>query len=297
MPTHRGLLTSKQTAHGTRRSAITISTPRSAATITTCKNRLPGSRTATAIVLRRAVIVGRLPVVRMAVCLTCSMCSVLNCLSEARGDAGFYLWNHSSTAVVHNKTFQEWFIHDYMLNKVGMSPLVSGFFWDDRWPDAGGHFPDAKAGQIALDTGLEHNQAGWQQITDAYHANMDALRAATLRSGKFAWQLMWTGGDVGGLGSTGPHPIVDKQSCTQDLRQLCRETAPPQTRAMMYALNTGPSRDPSNLPELKQDLANFLLVRGPFAWLGHGWMGCSKVIDYLAECCKDIFCSFGVEAM
>jgi len=40
---------------------------------------------------------------------------------------GFYLWNHSSTAVVHGQTFQDWFINDYMLNKIGMSQLVSGY--------------------------------------------------------------------------------------------------------------------------------------------------------------------------
>ena len=28
------------------------------------------------------------------------------------------------------------------------------------------------------------------------------------------------------------------------------------------------------LPALYQDLATFLLVRGPFAWLGFGWVGC-----------------------
>lgn len=50
-----------------------------------------------------------------------------------KAPCGFYLWNHSSTAVVNNQTFQDWFINDYMLNKVGMSPLVSGFFWDDFW--------------------------------------------------------------------------------------------------------------------------------------------------------------------
>ena len=41
----------------------------------------------------------------------------------------FYLWNHSSTAVVNGQTFLDWFIHDYMFNTVGSSPLVSGFFW------------------------------------------------------------------------------------------------------------------------------------------------------------------------
>ena len=116
-----------------------------------------------------------------------------------------------------------------------------------------------------MDTGLDQDHAGWGQITDAYHANMDKLREATLSAGKFAWQLLWTGGDELGVGNTCPHAIVSQKGCAAALRSLCNETAPPQTRAMMYALNTG--HDPSVLPEMKQDLANFLLVRGPFAWL------------------------------
>jgi len=28
--------------------------------------------------------------------------------------------------------------------------------------------------------------------------------------------------------------------------------------------------------DLIQDLANFLLTRGPYSWLGWGWTGCSK---------------------
>ena len=39
---------------------------------------------------------------------------------------GFYLWNHSSTAVVNGQTFRDWFISSYMFNEVGSSPLVSG---------------------------------------------------------------------------------------------------------------------------------------------------------------------------
>lgn len=194
---------------------------------------------------------------------------------------GFYLWNHSSTAIVNNQTFQQWFINDYMLNKVGMSPLVSGFFWDDFWPAPNGSFPDARSGKVAIDTGLDKNVAGWGQITTAYHNNMDALRAETLAAGKFAWQLMWTGGNDEGVGSTVPRPIVTQETCAVALRGLCNNaTAPPQTRAMMYALTTSTDKHvgPAVLPELKQDLANFLLVRGPYAWLGHGWKGCSK--DY-----------------
>ena len=47
----------------------------------------------------------------------------------------------------------------------------------------------------------------------------------------------------------------------------------------MYALETNKTKhEPLKLTAFKQDLANFLLIRGPFAWLGHGWNGCSR--DY-----------------
>lgn len=53
------------------------------------------------------------------------------------------------------------------------------------------------------------------------------------------------------------------------LRSFCR-----------YAFGPGGCRgDPSILPDLLQDLANFLLIRGPYSWLGHGWLGCSR--DYV----------------
>ena len=41
---------------------------------------------------------------------------------------GFYVYNHSTTAIVKGQTFQQWFIAQ-TLNAAGMSPLVSGFFW------------------------------------------------------------------------------------------------------------------------------------------------------------------------
>ena len=48
--------------------------------------------------------------------------------------------------------------------------------------------------------------------------------------------------------------------------------SPAQTRAMMYAFGPGGCQgDPSHLTQFSQELANFLLVRGEYAWLGHGW--------------------------
>jgi hypothetical protein len=202
----------------------------------------------------------------------------------------FYLWNHSSTTIVKGQSFRDWFIDDYVLNKVGMSPLVSGFFWDDFWPLPNKPFPDSRGGApggtIPEDTGLTNET--WGQITDAYNANMEALRVKTLAAGKFAWQLMWTGGLDTSVGNTEPKAIVQQANCAAMLRTQCTATAAPQTRAMMYGLQTNrTSRQPSDLTDLHQDLANFLLIRGPFAWLGHGWHGCSKDYPFPEEFNED----------
>ena len=89
--------------------------------------------------------------------------------------------------------------------------------------------------------------------------------------------MLWTGGAEDAIGSTCPQPLVKQPTCADDLRALCNATSAAQTRAMMYAFSPGGCHAVSvTLPEFKQDLANFLLVRGPYAWLGHGWLGCSQ---------------------
>jgi hypothetical protein len=200
-------------------------------------------------------------------------CGVMPC--------GFYLWNHSSTTVVKGQTFQDWFIHTYMFNEVGSSDLVSGFFWDDVWPGAGGHFGDSND-NIPQDTGMTPTDL--TQITASWETNMAALTKITLGKGKFSWQMLWTGGDANGRGNTCPGPLVTQQDCAANLRSLCTKTSPAQTRTMMYSFfpghchNCGDTK-PVDPPQLKEDLANFLLVRGPYAYLGHGWLGCSH--DYV----------------
>ena len=59
---------------------------------------------------------------------------------------------------------------------------------------------------------------------------------------------------------TNAGPIVTKDNCIEQLRGLCNVSGHTQTyaHAMFYSFGGG-------FPE---DLANFLLIRGPFAWLG-----------------------------
>ncbi len=220
---------------------------------------------------------------------------------------GFYVWNASSTAVINGQTFRDWFIDSYsafcgiaascaptgalkrapltpfsltpshpntrppVLNAVGAAPITSGFFWDDVW-NIECNIHD-QVPQTCEDMGL--TAADLAQLTADYQANMAALRDRILSIGKFAWQLLWTGGPPDNIGSCGAYPQVTQKTCAADLRALCNATSAPQVRAMMYGLSGSPE---ARNPDLMQDLASFLLIRGPFAWLGWGWRGCS--VDY-----------------
>merc|ERR1711896_123931 len=92
--------------------------------------------------------------------------------------------------------------------------------------------------------------------------------------------MLWTGGSADSVGGTCPTPIVQESTCAENLRSMCAADSLPQTRAMMYSFGPGGCHgDPSNLTQFDHDLANFLLIRGDYAWLGHGWVGCSR--DYI----------------
>ena len=203
---------------------------------------------------------------------------------------GFYIWNHSSTTVVKGQTFQDWFINDYILNKVGRSSLVSGFFWDDVWnPECNIH---DQVKNTCEDMGFSKGDPRLVQLTVDYQANMKALREATLKAGKFAWQMLWTGGADDSIGGTGLTTLVTKDTCTQKLRTMCDANSPAQTRAMAYGLSGGDTSIRN--PEFGQDLANFLLTRGKYSFLGWGWKGCSKEYHFPTELNYDYGVPVGV---
>ena len=79
------------------------------------------------------------------------------------------------------------------------------------------------------------------KLTKDYQANMKALREATLAAGKFAWQMLWTGGAPDSIGGTGLHPLVGKGAgCATTMRAMCSATSPSQTRAMGYGMSGQP---------------------------------------------------------
>jgi len=193
---------------------------------------------------------------------------------------GEYIWDPRAWNVaIKGQTLGQWFIDEYLFDPTGgANPKVSGFFFDDQWTENG---PTEYEAHCVEDMGLTKNEL--VDLTNAYWSNMDAVRKAVISRGKFSWQQLWTGQGNSNrdIGDTCPSPFVKNTTCTADLRKLCMSTAPPQTRFMMYAFAPGGCRtDPSHLTEFESDLANFLLVRGPYAALGHGWLGCSRQYEF-----------------
>ena len=55
---------------------------------------------------------------------------------------------------------------------------------------------------------------------------------------------------------------------------------------MMFPFQTK-SKNPGELPFFEQDLAAFMLTRGPHAFIGHSWLGCSKQYAFPEPLNKD----------
>merc|ERR1711924_309878 len=98
----------------------------------------------------------------------------------------------------------------------------------------------------------------------------------------FSWQQMWNGqSSPDQKNGCCTAPLVTKgDGCAPALSKLCTAESPAQNRLMMYAFSPGRCKgDPSKLTDPLQDIANFLLVRGKYAFLGHGWLGCSRTYE------------------
>jgi hypothetical protein len=129
---------------------------------------------------------------------------------------------------------------------------------------------------MAEDMGL--TPAEQRAISKSYTANMEVIYKEMLQRGMFTWQQQWNGQanpqDKNGCCT---RPLVTKgASCAATLRKYCAADSPSQTRVMNYAFSPGSCTGGSGKVPLTaptQDIANFLLIRGPYAFLGHGWLG------------------------
>ena len=147
-------------------------------------------------------------------------------------------------------------------------------------PPETGNFPDPFP-NMKQDMGLTPDEQ--LRISKSYQANMAVIYAEMLKRGMFTWQQQWNGqADPAAKNGCCTRPLVSKgATCASTLRKLCAADSPSQTRVMNFAFSPGScdGGKPGTAAQLTaptQDIANFLLIRGPHAFLGHGWIGCSR---------------------
>ena len=175
-----------------------------------------------------------------------------------------YLFDHRNGTML-----QAWLVSEYAGSAAtGLAnPNIDGFFIDDGW---GARGPSEENRYALRDTGLSKDQVAL--MTANWRANMAAVKRAILRSGGFNWQMF----DVnGGTAASAP---FQREHCASYMRDVaCRPDSPLQSKSLFYGYTDyqkGGVKD--MLPYFAQDLAAFLLIRGPYAWLGYSWMGCNN---------------------
>ena len=186
---------------------------------------------------------------------------------------GEYIFDPRSVNVsVHGQTLLEWFIEDYLFGPTGAgNAKIGGFYFDDHWLPTG---PSEMNRHAAEDMGL--TQDDLDELMDAFTWQMDQVYATILKRGKFTWNQFWNGSPERTQWIDCPAPMVAQKTCAADVRALCSAASLSQSVAMLYGFSPGCGGSDSNITDPDTDIAAFLLTRGPYAWLGHGWSGCSK---------------------
>lgn len=199
---------------------------------------------------------------------------------------GEYLFDFRNANVsIGGQTFIEWYIEEYMFGESGMgNEHIVGLYLDDDWGNMNPDGPSEMEGHVMADMGL--GPADLKPIVEAYNWAANLLYHTLVARGKWAWDLFLSNdpncincGDC-------PAPWVKKDTCAADLRYWgCNASSPFQSRALLYGFGPGScaGTNPGKLASPRQDVANFLLVRGDFAVMGNGWLGCSNSYQYPSE--------------
>lgn len=102
-------------------------------------------------------------------------------------------------------------------------------------------------------------------VTDAWCATRHRAEDAVLNNQGRVWQMF----------SDFSTPLPAE--CASTLRSLCAagESSSFYNATTYHRFTIVDHSNPANLTQFDEDLATFMLLRGPFAWLGYGWIGCS----------------------
>lgn len=188
---------------------------------------------------------------------------------------GEYLFDHRN-----GSQLRDWIVNELILSPTALgSPAVDGMFIDDYWCSdllcnqnpsiAGCPCGDPVQGPTEINKYSQQDMSLSDQdimeLTLGWNTTMGAVQHAILDHKGYTWTLM------SGQQNANASPImITRQNCAMMLRHVCGDGA---HEWMTQAKLVGVTPNGTQLPQLQQDVAFFLLARGPFAWLGWGTWG------------------------
>ena len=188
---------------------------------------------------------------------------------------GEYLFDHRNGSML-----QQWLLEEVIFGPNGLdNPQIDGYFIDDFWCsniiNGTGNCNDPVQGPTEIDA---HSQADMglsdqdiADITRGWLETMTLVQKAILAAGGYTWSL------IPGQDNANASPVMigpDSKSCNAELSRACSQaTSPWQDKPLLMGLH--PGNDTNPLPYVDQEVAGFLLMRGPYAWLGYGVWGMS----------------------
>lgn len=202
----------------------------------------------------------------------------------------WYLWNH------HNASCREWLVREHLMGPMGMgAPSVDGLFIDDVWAASGPELEGPGSEAASHDSGMSTTDN--IAMMQAWRTTMDAANEAVLAHKGYTWRLFYNNW-------TCAQAPFDKNECEAYMDLACAEAAPLDQNALFYGFSGETGCSPDHMPsptaaafrsgpppgapsasgdaanpiiDLMQHLASFLLIRGPYAWLGWAWLGCGHI--------------------
>jgi hypothetical protein len=103
-------------------------------------------------------------------------------------------------------------------------------------------------------------------ITLEWNRTMGAVQAAILAAKGYTWSLM-----LGQQNANASPRQLTRATCTEQLRKACDADSDWQKHALLFGLSINSST--TTPAQVRQDVAFFLLARGPYAWAGWGVWG------------------------
>jgi hypothetical protein len=188
---------------------------------------------------------------------------------------GEYLFDH------RNDSLREWLVAQVISPTALGDPSIDGLFIDDFWcsntlcaenPHIDGcpcndpvQGPTEIDPHSQVDMGL--SDAEIKEITLGWNRTMGEVQAAILRANGYTWSLMF-----GQQNANAAPRLLTETNCAEQLRKACNVDSDWQKHTILFGLSVNQTTG-STLAHVRQDVAFFLLARGPYAYAGWGVWG------------------------